>query len=367
MKRLSALILASSLITGVATAGSTAIGHVTLRVRSEPNGYSVMDVASFLSDPAYLGSVDPAAISEDGLDSSAQIPEGFCTVRARVAGGEILTIEARAQQPEIVQGVIERLVSNLQSIEPTPRTMAREQLEVARQELERASTRFESSRQRLREFIQKNGAVDPGIWRQTVQQSLMQKTGQLENAEIGLAGERALREYLLEVIARESELIEEPVSIGEQELAAYAELPLLAVELDRLKKKYKEHHPKVTQMKRTIAELSEQLQEKIGRKSVRKNPRRVDLEHDLFKVERELALDENRQLVLAQSVQRLRDEARRYALLDSDWRELSQQNQAAEQALRQARGGHENAMRISAQHLVGEWIQVVAGPQISTR
>ena len=372
MKLINALILASTLVAGDAVAGTMSTGRVTLRVRTEPNGYDVSDVGRFASDPAFLGSVNPFAISADMLEDGTKIPEGLCTVRVRVAGGEILTIEARAEHPEVVRTVLDELVSNLKSIEPTTRTMARERLEAAEHELERALTVFETSQQTLRSFIEKNGAVEPGIWLQTVQKSLMDKTNQLDGADIQLAGEQALRDYLLQAISREPKQLEEPVEGLDKELMSYrSQLRMLEGELATLQAQHPDDHPDdhplLVVAQSRIQDLVSVIEQRQSAKQVSQNPIRLDLEQDLYKLERELALDENRQRLLALSVQRLRDEARRFALLDSDWRELSKVNGAADQILRQARAEHNDALRLASQKLVGEWIRVVAGPQISTR
>jgi len=366
MKRISALILAGGLLAGDAAA-NTEIGRLTLRVRSEPNGYGVRDVYQFLRDPAYLGSVDPLAIPTEGLDVE-ETPAGLCSVEVQVAGGEMLTIQARAEEQAVVRGVLERLVANLQAIEPTSRTMAREGLAAAAEQLERATTRFATSQTELRAFIQKNGAVDPGVWLQSLQTSLLEKTNQLEHAELELAGEQALRDYLAEAIARQPGHFEEPVPGLEQELMNYrSQLRSLEEELANQSERSTGEQPTLKVLQSKIQDLATLIEQRKDAKVMRQNPVRVDLERDLFQLERELALDVNRQRVLSQSVERLRDEARKYALLHSDWRELSRDNELAEQTLRQARAEHEAAQHVAAQRLVGEWIQVVAGPQFTTR
>lgn len=361
MNSLKALFLGLALVPLPVAMGAE--GRITLRVRLEQNGYGVQDVARILGDGAYLGSVDASAVLAFDLEAGAELPEGACAVLARSSGGEFLTIEAQADSLELVQTVLTRLVKNLQEIEPTSRTMAREQLMAARDELEQARVRAAAAQQNLRAFLQKNGAVDPGVWLDHLQGTLLQRVGDLESVNLELAGEQALRDYLAEVIKNVPELVEVQPSLAKQEVEQYkADLRSKEQFLQILLDGKGEKDSQVRMQRFAIENLAKQIQALTATRT-ELNPKRVELERELFKVERELTLDLSRQQQLKKNVEQLRADMTRYVLLNSDWRELERANDLAEKRLMDATAEHANAVRRASQTLVGEWIQVMAGPQ----
>ncbi|MFH0944418.1 MAG: hypothetical protein V2A76_04400 [Planctomycetota bacterium] len=365
MKPLATLFLGLAFLPLPVAAGAE--GRITLRVRQEPNGYGVQDVARILSDGAYLGSVDADTVPPGPLASDAAIANGVCVVFARSPGGEFLTLEARAESSERVRAVLNLLVQNLQSIEPTSRTEARERLQATEQDLERARVRSEEAQKNLRAFLKENGAVNPAVWLDHLQNSLLQRAGELESVDLEVAGEQALRDYLAEVIRKEPELVEVPPSLGKKEVEQYkidlaSKEQFLQIMLDGMDEK----DSRVRQQRFAIENLAKEIQALTATRT-EPNPKRVELENDLYKVERELTLDLSRQQQLARKVEQLRAETTRYALLNSDWKELSRANDQAVQLLTEARMEHEHSLKLASQSLVGEWIQVVAGPQFSAK
>lgn len=359
-------LLALTLLGGSALAGDQTTGNVTFQVRSEP-GYSAIDVQRFLQDAAYLGSVCPGAIPLHQW-SGEEVPAEICVVEPAAAGGEILTVRVESGNRATVEKAMSLLIENLDSIEPSGRTQARESLERAKIELATAEQAHEQVKRALSQFVNENGAVNPSQWLNVIRNNLLERTSQLESADMQLAGSRALRDYLARAADGEPEVIVEKINENDAHIVQYRQALSAAEDvLAQLRERYQDGHAKIKEAEIKIRDIRVALENRKNQTSSFTNPRRRELEKELFKIERELVLDEHRRQFLVENVAELRAEAKRYARMESEYRELDRAFNESEQRLRLARKMHSDSLFQSDRLLAGEWIRVIAGPQMEVR
>ncbi len=337
----------------------TAVARVTLQVRNEP-GYTAADVACFLADPAYLGSVYAGMVPAASYSADV-FPGDVLVLTVATPGKEILTLELRGAQQGVVTAGMEGLLAHLKSIVPANRLEARVLLDAARQEHEQANEAYSKAHAALRSFTEQHVALDPDARLAQVRGSLMDLTVASQSLDLELAGQRALRDYLVEAIAREPGEImvgpSEPRISQLERMLEVSRAELAALEADR-----PEASEEIAFTKESIRQREEQLAEARAALS-HPNPRRAGLEDELFSVERELVLAESRRACLAERVAKETEESTQLALLAREHQELQEALAAAEARLHRARASLDQLFR---PQYMGEWLQVLAGPRVTS-
>ncbi|MBI4879792.1 MAG: hypothetical protein HY812_09065 [Planctomycetes bacterium] len=351
------LPIALLLLAGLARAETT-VARVTLQVRNEP-GYSAAEVAAFLADPAYLGSVR-AGMVPVASQAADVFPHEVLVLTVATPGREILTLDLRGADKEAVAAGMEVLLAHLKSIVPSDRVLAREHLDAARREYEEAAEAYSRAHAALQSFVEQHVALDPEARLAQVRGSLMDQASMLQSLDLDLAGQRALRDYLVEAIAREPAEVmagSAPVDIASlEESIERARSQLTALEAE-----FKEPIPEINRKRAELKTLETMF---VSARAAwpRPNPRRADLERELFSVERDLVLAESRRACLAEGVAKEQQEATQLALLAQEYQELKEALGWAEARVQHARDRLDQASRPAH---VGEWLQVIAGPTVT--
>ncbi|MFG0318527.1 MAG: hypothetical protein ACF8XB_14730 [Planctomycetota bacterium JB042] len=342
------------------------VGRATLQIRGEP-GYDASSISRLLTDGAYLGSVMPGMMPAHAFGGD-EIPDDVTLLASEPAGMEILTLELTGRDDGAVRAHLAALLKNLTSIVPSRRADALQAVKTSEEALDLATSEYERMRGRLSGFVEKNGAVEPTQWLNTLRASLQKRAAELERLDLEVASGRALRDYLVETIATTPKVIEdEPGAEGIEQ--AESELRFLRAMVGDLLEKRTETHADVVKARQSVEQAEAKLKALKSSPVQRQqtNPRRVQLERELFEIERDLALNESRRREMKAYVDDLRDDAKRLALVESDWRDLREQVQMAEARLFGARNQLDQAKQQARQALASEWATVIAGPTYAAR
>jgi len=358
--RMTGTLLWLMTLTAPASAGD-AVGRVTLQVRAEP-GYDAMSVTRILSDGSYLGSVQPGLIAQTDWQQDGELTSGISVLSANAAGNEILTLSFRGSDAATVRQHLSKLVENLTGLVPSSRAEILQDLKTAEQALDLATEESERMRMRLKMFVETNGAVEPTTWLNTLRSSLMNRSHELEKLDLDTAGERALRDYLVATIAETPQFLE--LAQNSKDLVdAKILLDRLKEDLKEARSHQKETHPDIAQLTSKMKDAEDRLESRQANAvNMIPNHRHQKLEMELFDVERKLALVESRRTELGKAVDGMRAEAKRLALVESEWRDLREQVGNAENRLFSTRQQVDQAKARARRALASEWAAVVAGP-----
>ena len=331
------------------------VGFVTLQIRYEP-GYGASDVAMFVNDEAFLGSVSP------DLAPAAASASGYVTVGARQVAEEIVTIRVAGNDPSSVKAGMGALLERLQSISPSGRTSTLEEHQSAADAVADAREALEEATRVRQELLESLGVSDPESQLQAAMHAVQSTTLELDDIQFQLAEKLALRDYLATTLRR-GPVDESAVRVLQQQVDQAER------EVDEMTRRYKENHPQLNAARKVVADLRAQLDQQSAAlgSQLDDDAFRGSLEHELFRVERDVAVEQNRREHLRARVDELAERVKRLSVESDRWRRAEGAYAMAHGVLQDARHRMAQAEKSRLQTLAHSWLTVLSGPSFGVR
>lgn len=366
MKSLAVLALAGALacsaVAGPGAAAPPFSCRVTVQVHAEPN-YTARDVGALLESSHYLGAVRSGLVPFDSSGGEAP-PAGTVGVSAALPAPEILALELIGADRDAVEQATKALLANLAAIVPSSRADANARAAATEQSLERARTRMAEAQARMRAYVESRGVTDPTQDLNQARANLQQATIDLGNVRVDISSHRALAEYLRRAFEAQPKDVVDQAALQFRE-AVEAQVAEVADRVEKLEKTLAAGHPEAMAAKDELAVLRAKATSLRLESAAHPNPRRASLEEELFRVERELALAEERTRFLDQRVAELRAEMRALSLAESEYRLVRDERNLAENQVAQLQAEHAGNLNLVARAGAGPWLQVIAGPVLT--
>ncbi|MFN0206198.1 MAG: hypothetical protein ACKVS6_07775 [Planctomycetota bacterium] len=328
-------------------------------------------VNGVLSSSTILGSIHPSLTRDEGHD----ISKGEAAFQLEAVSENIVAIRVRSHDATLTKEAVDALLKQIPKFEPGDAAATKLRLKEADEMLALALAEVEAANEARTAFIQKNGPLDPHESYQRTQLELAERTRDLEQARFELATQSAMRELFKELLAKEPATVEERRMIPnakkvllERQLEAITNIPLSPV----LEKSIAgDISAFLHSQERWIVEIEKQLTDATlaDTEIISKvtNPRRSELESQLFDTDRTLADFKSREQALAPRVEALRSGAMLGWKLQSDWEMLTSRHDRATSNIESAREILRDARESARQFSRGPWMKVLSGPTTSPR
>ncbi|HKE02033.1 MAG TPA: hypothetical protein VKE69_13540 [Planctomycetota bacterium] len=342
-----------------------AISAATLSVDGDI-GISIDQIANLLSSDAYLASLRKALRPDRGDDVT---DEAF--VSAEAVGTELLSVRIRSRRADVARAGLEAILDNLPKLEPVRAASAKRTAEIAAAEVERRAKELVRAREAMEKFVDANGPYGGGSGAsEQFLEHAAERQRDLDDTRGELETRRSLRDFLNTRIAAEPPMVETRHReasarrrLLESQIEAVARMtpPAEIAGQERPLAEFLERQTRwIESIEKQLASAPLADREVV---SSEPNERRVDLERELFEIDRQIAESEARQVQLAKACEALRVEATRLWKLRASWEELERATQiaaeSAEEAVQRARSAAEEARPYRDQ----PWIRVVVGPR----
>lgn len=328
-------------------------------------------VNGVLSSSTILGSIHPSLTSDEGDD----ISKGAAAFQLEAISGNIVAIRVRSHDATLTKEAVDALLKQIPKFEPSDAGAAKLRLKETEEMLAIAQAEVGAANEARAAFIQKNGPLDPHELYQRAQSELSERTSDLEQSRFELATHNAARELYKESLAKE------PATVEERRIIPNAKKVLLERQLEAItnislspvieKSVGVDISMFLQNQERWISSIEKQLTDAtlIDTEIVSKvaNPRRAELESQLFQVDHEIAELKSREQALAPRAEKLRSDAMQGWRLQEEWELLSSKADLAHSNVEDARAALREAKEIARQYSRGPWMKVISGPTVSAR
>jgi hypothetical protein len=319
-------------------------------------------VASVLQNQRFLNSIG-AKLSVGGVDAAREQPD-LAFVSLEPIGPEIVAISVHSMRRDLVKPGLTSILDAIPKLEPELISNAKRELADADANFTKATEALQAARAAQEKWVSQNGPVEPSAYLERAKEQLVQHSQELAQVQFDLATQLSLRDFLKERVAAE------PADIETRRTIPNPRRLMLERQIDAV---MNTNPPSADIAKFTESQLKmiETIEKQIAaggyadKEIVEKtpNPRRGELETQLFETERAIADLKSREGALAKSCETLRADTIRLWRAAGEWDAIQETWNRAFETHEHARARVEQSQQIARDTLANPWFRILAGPR----
>lgn len=344
----------------------------TATVAVEPNGMVDQEsLRELVNNPGFLESASEVTSAGDPSQVLEQNDRVFISAETLSTG--VITIRAAALNSTVASESLKTIFEALKKFEPPALASLRARYESAKRALDEAAVAQNAARESRGKFILANGTMEPTAVLDRQNNEIADKSAQLEDIKFRLATEQATRDLYREILTKEPQTTEVRRTVAnprrtllERQLEAIGNVSMDKV----IDKSFVANLQQfLNDQRQWISEIEKQLADPSTADNIivekTDNPRRAELEAQIFQNDRTIAELKSTEAALGKRLDFLREESIKLWKLSSEWQRIHEELSNAEQDYSLARE-RVRAIReeIGTMNLNNPWCRLVTGPTV---